>query len=91
MRVSGNIVTTSVEVLRTAAVTGAGLLLAAPFIVHEELAAGSLVRLLPGYQAVEFSITAVYAHHRHLAAKVRVFLDALIALFAKPPWLTANG
>jgi Bacterial regulatory helix-turn-helix protein, lysR family len=30
-------------------------------------------------------------HRRHLAAKVRVFIDALVTLFAGRPWLTENS
>jgi DNA-binding transcriptional LysR family regulator len=88
-RVSGNLVTTSAHLLRAAALSGGGILLAAPFIVQEELAAGSLVSLLADYQTVEFAIAAVYPHRRHLAAKVRRFLDALVARFAEQPWLDA--
>jgi DNA-binding transcriptional LysR family regulator len=89
-RVSGNLVTTSTEVLRRTALDGGGLLLAPPFIVHEDIAAGTLVPLLPDYPTVEFAIVAVYPHRRHLAAKVRVFLEALVKLFAGHGWLDAS-
>jgi DNA-binding transcriptional LysR family regulator len=87
VRVTGNLVTSSSQVLRATALAGGGLLLTAPFIVHEELEAGSLIRLLPEYQTHEFSIVALYPHRRYLAAKVRVFIDALVALFAEQQWL----
>jgi DNA-binding transcriptional LysR family regulator len=83
--------TSAAFVLRAAALAGGGLLLAAPFWFHEELAAGSFVRLLPDYQTFEYLIVAVYPHRRHLAAKVRVFIDALVTLFAGQQWLTANS
>jgi len=82
VRVAGNLMTSAALVLRAAALAGSGVLLAVPFVFDEELAAGSLVRLLPDYQTAEFSIVAVYPHRRHLATKVRVFIDALITLFA---------
>jgi DNA-binding transcriptional LysR family regulator len=91
VRVAGNLVTTSAVVLREAVLAGGGVLLAAPFVLHEELAAGSLVRLLPDYRTVEFSIAAVYPHRRFLAAKVRVFIDALVAAFAGQQWLSTDG
>lgn len=87
VRVTGNLVTSSSQVLRATALAGGGLLLTAPFIVHEELEVGSLIRLLPEYQTHEFSIVALYPHRRYLAAKVRVFIDALVALFAEQQWL----
>jgi DNA-binding transcriptional LysR family regulator len=37
-----------------------------------------------------FSIAAVYPHRRHLAAKVRVFIDALAKLFAGRDWLNSG-
>ena len=92
VRVAGNLVTSSAHVMRAVALAGGGVLLAAPYVLYEELAAGSLIRLLPEYQGVEFSIAAVYPHRRHLAAKVRVFIDRLVALFAgQHHWLTPSG
>jgi DNA-binding transcriptional LysR family regulator len=38
-----------------------------------------------------FSIAAVYPHRQHLAAKVRVFIDALARLFARRDWLNPEG
>lgn len=90
-RVDGNLVTTSIDVLRETALAGEGLLFTAPFIIYKELEAGSLVPLLLDYQTVEFSVAAIYPHRRHLAAKVRVFIDALVTLFARQQWFTANS
>jgi DNA-binding transcriptional LysR family regulator len=90
VHVAGNLMTSSAVMLRAAALAGSGILLGAPFAFHEELASGSLVRLLPDYQTVEFPIAALYPHRRHLAAKVRVFIDGLVTLFAGQHWLTAN-
>jgi len=90
VRVAGNLVTTSIDMLHAAALAGDGLLLTAPFMVHKELEAGTLVPLLPDYRTVDFSIAAIYPHRRHLAAKVRLFIDALVAYFAGQQWLDAN-
>jgi DNA-binding transcriptional LysR family regulator len=65
--------------------------LIAPCNIHEELRVGSLVPLLRNYPTAEFSIAAVYPHRRHLAAKVRVFIDALARLFAGRDWLNPEG
>jgi DNA-binding transcriptional LysR family regulator len=77
VRVSGNLVTNSGETLRTAALQGVGISLAAGFLVAEDLEQGRLVRLLPEYRSVEFSMNAVYPHRHHLSAKVRSFIDLL--------------
>src|ERR1700744_2171226 len=77
VRVSGNLVTNSGDTLRLAALYCAGLFLAAGFLVHDDLEAGRLVRLLPEYRPVEFAMNAVYPHRHHLSAKVRIFIDLL--------------
>jgi len=78
VRVSGNFVTNSGEALRTVALQGGGVCLAAGFLVRDDLEAGRLVRLLPEYRPVELSMNAVYPHRHHLSAKVRTFIDMLV-------------
>jgi DNA-binding transcriptional LysR family regulator len=72
-------------------IAGLGVTIVGPFTIHEELRAGSLVPLLRNYPTAEFSMAAVYPHRRHLAAKVRVFIDALARAFAGRDWLNAEG
>jgi DNA-binding transcriptional LysR family regulator len=91
VRVKGNLVTSDLELVRLAATDGLGVMLIAPFNIHEELRAGSLVPLLRNYPTAEFSIAAVYPHRRHLAPKVRVFIDALARLFAGRDWLNPDA
>ena len=90
-RVSGNLVTTSIVVMRTAAVAGLGLWLCPPYIVSDLLASGALVPLLPDYGRPEMEIVALYPHRRQLSAKVRLFLDMLVDRFAEEQrWLDAT-
>jgi DNA-binding transcriptional LysR family regulator len=77
VRVSGNLVSNSGETLRTAALQGIGISLAAGFLVADDLESGRLVRLLSEYRPVELSMNAVYPHRHHLSAKVRSFIDLL--------------
>jgi DNA-binding transcriptional LysR family regulator len=77
VRVAGRLVSNSGETLRIAALHGVGVCLAAGFLVHDDLEAGRLVRLLPEYRPVELSMNAVYPHRHHLSAKVRTFIDML--------------
>jgi DNA-binding transcriptional LysR family regulator len=81
-RVSGNVVSNNGELLRHMAVQGRGVFLAPSFLVVDEMAAGSLVRLLPDYRPVEFAINAIYPHRHHLSSKVRLFIDLLAERFA---------
>jgi DNA-binding transcriptional LysR family regulator len=77
VRVSGNLTSNSGETLRMVAQQDGGIFLAAGFLVHDDLESGRLVRLLPEYRPVEFSMNAVYPHRHHLSAKVRIFIDML--------------
>jgi DNA-binding transcriptional LysR family regulator len=77
VRISGNLITNSGETLRKVTLQGGGISFAAGFLVHDDLEAGHLVRLLPEYRPLEFAMNAVYPHRHHLSAKVRTFIDML--------------
>jgi DNA-binding transcriptional LysR family regulator len=83
VRVSGNLVTSSVQIFRTVLLSGGGVGLAAPFIAEAELKAGALVSLLPDYRPVDFAISAIYPHRRHVAATVRRFIDMSVERFVE--------
>ena len=83
VRVRGNLVSSSGETIRLVAQSGQGIALAPSFIIADDLRAGRLVRLLAGYQPVEFAISAIYPHRHHLSAKVRSFIDLLAERFAE--------
>jgi len=78
VRIAGNLISNSGDMLRTAGLQGAGICLAAGFLIHDDLEEGRLVRLLPEYRPVELSMNAVYPHRHHLSAKVRTFIDMLV-------------
>ena len=80
VRVAGNLISNSGETLRRAALEGVGICLMPGFLVHDDLDAGRLVRLLPEYRPIEFSMNAIYPHRHHLSAKVRIFIDMLVHL-----------
>jgi DNA-binding transcriptional LysR family regulator len=82
-RAAGNVVSNNGELLRYLAQQGRGVFLAPSFVIADELAAGSLVRLLPDYRPVEFTINAIYPHRHHLSSKVRLFIDLLAERFAE--------
>jgi DNA-binding transcriptional LysR family regulator len=77
--ISGPIRADNGDMLRLAAVHGAGIILQPQFIVGDDLAAGRLVRVLPEWQSSEFGVYAVYPSRKHLSAKVRTFVDLLAA------------
>ena len=83
VRVSGDLVTTSITVMRMVAAAGLGLWFCPPYIVADLLASKALVPLLPHYKTPEMEVVALYPHRRQLSAKVRLFLDMLVGLFAE--------
>jgi DNA-binding transcriptional LysR family regulator len=89
--IKGNLVTNNAETLRGFALDGRGIFLAPSFLIADDIAQGSLVRLLPDYRPVEFTISAIYANRAHLPAKIRLFLDMMAERFAQyRQWLNAD-
>jgi len=77
VRCSGPIRADNGDILRLAAVSGAGLVFQPRFIVGDDLRAGRLQQVLEDYQSGEMGIYAVYSSRKHLSAKVRSFVDFL--------------
>jgi DNA-binding transcriptional LysR family regulator len=82
VRVSGSLHSNNGDLLAEAAARGAGIVFEPAFIVGPELRAGRLVPLLQDFTPAPVPIYAVYPSRKHLSAKVRVFVDFLLARFA---------
>ena len=67
------------DVVRTMIFAGAGIGILPDFHAAEAIASGGLVRVLPDYGHRSVDVHALYPSHRSLSAKVRVFIDALVA------------
>lgn len=67
------------SVLQAFALTGQGVAILPDWLVEEDLRAGRLVRLLPGWQLTRQGVYALYPDTRHLPLKVRVFIDFMKA------------
>jgi DNA-binding transcriptional LysR family regulator len=67
----------STEVLMRAAVDGMGVAVAPRLLVHEYLAQGELVQLLPGWIYARYTVYAALPSGRMLPARTKVFLDFL--------------
>jgi DNA-binding transcriptional LysR family regulator len=74
----GSIKADNGDMLRLAAVAGAGLIFQPWFIVEEDVRAGRLEWILKDYASEELGIYAVYPSRRYLSAKVRTFIDFLL-------------
>ena len=83
VRVTGPLIGNSDELLIASAAAGLGLVMAPKFMLERDLAAGSLVRVLPDYEGPLLDTWAVYPSRRHLSAKVRLFVDHLVESFSR--------
>lgn len=69
------------EVLRDAAIAGRGIALVPTFIAADALQARRLATCLDTYQPPPLVLFALYPPTRHLAVKVRLFIDFLVKRF----------
>ncbi len=61
---------------------GAGIGRLPDFLARQPVGSGTLVRLFPDTRSNVIDVHALYPSHRSLSAKVRVFIDALVAHLA---------
>jgi DNA-binding transcriptional LysR family regulator len=79
---SWNLCANNAEVLCDAAVKGRGIALLPTFIAGRALRDGRLQAFLADYRGPSLALYAIYPPTRHLAVKVRLFIDFLVARFA---------
>lgn len=82
VRVNPYMHTNSGDTCRAMALAHQGVVLQPTFLVGEDLAAGTLVELMPEFRSVTLDIYAVYPTRKHVAPKVRVLIDFLAQRFA---------
>jgi DNA-binding transcriptional LysR family regulator len=90
VRVSGNFRSNSGDVLMNAAIEGLGVIYEPTFLTYEALRQKQLVRVLPNWEAEEFSLFAVYPNRKFLAPKVRSFIDFIAERFGPEPFWDAE-
>ena len=74
--------TNSGDTCRATALADQGIILQPSFLVDEDLAAGTLMHLMPEYRAGELGIYAIYPTRKHIPAKVKALLDFLSERFS---------
>lgn len=77
-------------VLRQFALLGTGIAILPSYLIHTDILRGTLVPLLSDYKLPQFEIKVAYPARSHLSAKVRTFIDHLIAYFAESPGLPTS-
>lgn len=80
VRVSGNAIVNSGDALREAAAAGIGIAQGTWWLVRKDLERGAVVSVLPDYALDGAPISVLYPAQRHLPAKVRAFIDFLVAI-----------
>jgi LysR family transcriptional regulator, regulator for bpeEF and oprC len=73
------------EAYVAAGLAGFGIVKAANYVVRPHLASGQLVAVLPDWTVAQYAISVVYPQHRHLSAKVRIFVDWISELIQGDP------
>lgn len=87
VRVNPRIRTNSGDTCRLAALAHQGIILQPDFLIGEDLKQGTLVELMPGYDAFTLGIHVVYASRKHMSLKMRRMLDFLVNAFESPSWV----
>ena len=83
VRMSGRLRFGDPYIAMAAARAGFGIARVPDFVAEDNLKNGSLVRLLEKYEpAAPVTMYVVYPHARHLASKVRAFVDFLVERYA---------
>jgi len=86
--IQGRYSVNSVQLALAAALRGAGIAVLPAFFASGALRAGHLAPVLEDWSLGHSDIHVVYPGSRHLSARVRLFVDALIERFTGlPPWL----
>jgi DNA-binding transcriptional LysR family regulator len=78
--------TNSGDTCRAGALQHHGIVMQPSFLVGADLAAGTLVELMPQYRGIELGIYALYPTRKHVTPKVRLLIDFLVESFRKPGW-----
>lgn len=81
VQVRGSLSVNNADVLRQAALGGAGLALLADWLVRREIESGALIRVLAGYDVnpgpMDVCLYAMYPANRRGSSKVKAFVDML--------------
>lgn len=87
LKMDGRFSANNGELIRDAAIAGLGVAYLPTFIVGEDIKQGRLVRVLENYGSNPHDLYLIYAPHRHLSARIRLFVEFMYDEFGNtPPW-----
>lgn len=89
IRVHGRLASNDAEAMTRMALDGHGVLLRSWWDVHEHLASGELIALLPQWQGVRADFHLLYSERARESARVRQFVDFMMAeMIGRVPEMT---
>lgn len=71
------------QIVRSAAIFGAGILVQPKYIVHDDLIAGRLIPVLDDWSLPTLTINIAFQERRYMPAKTRLFIEFLANRFQK--------
>jgi len=81
LKLNGSITVNSVRAVKELILHDMGIGLCPEFVINEDKQNKKIITVLDDYDFYSMSLYALYPHRRHLSAKVRLFIDALVAHF----------
>lgn len=83
--VNGRIRYSNAEACLRAAEAGLGIACVPAFVAGDAIRDGRVVRILKAFETEPYEVHILYPHSRHLAAKVRLLVDALVERYRDTP------
>lgn len=71
------------QIVRAAALAGAGILVQPKYIIYDDLVAGRLIPVLDDWDLPRLTINLAFQDRRHMPAKTRLFIDFLLEHFKR--------
>ncbi|WP_395827422.1 substrate binding domain-containing protein [Collimonas sp.] len=88
--ITSKVMSNNTDLLRHCLLAGMSIAMRSSYTLGDDLITGRVVRLLPDYEINKVEVRLVYPSRRLLSAKVRSFVDFMMAQFPHPdcdPWL----
>jgi LysR family transcriptional regulator, regulator for bpeEF and oprC len=85
VKMNGTLAVNDADAYVTCGVNGAGIIQAPLFMLGSYIEAGELKEILTPWKVRPMPLSAVYPHNRHLAAKVRVFVEWAAEICGQSP------
>lgn len=81
VQINGNFKVNNGQALRTAALHGMGIIVQPEVLLADDLAAGTLVRILPNHHLPSQSMHVVYPSSRNMTLKMKSFIEFVVQRF----------